>query len=90
MRGFSCAGVGLEKSRFLYCRWRVGVRGIGEKEPKLGPSGEDEGGCKVFEKRGGEVEMANMAFIVRYQSLVGDGRGDGRGLAFLNASVAGL
>ena len=67
MRGFSWAGVGLEKSRFLYCRWRVGVRGTGVKELNFGTSGEDEGGCcDGFEKREGEDEAASMKLIVGY------------------------
>ena len=67
MRGFSCVGVGLAKSRFLYCRWRVGVRGTGVKELKFGASGEDEGGCcDGFEKREGEDGAASMKLIVGY------------------------
>lgn len=64
MRGLSCPGVGLEKSRFLYCRWRVGVLGTGEKELKPGLSGDDGGGLDAFEKRGGEDEVASMKLIV--------------------------
>lgn len=60
-RGFSCTSVGLEKSRFLYCRWRVGVRGIGEKEPNLGLSGEDGGGCEALGRPGGEESMKLIA-----------------------------
>lgn len=53
----------------MYCRWRVGVRGTGENEPKLGLSGEEGGGLEVFENRGGENEVVSMKLIAGWDSL---------------------